>query len=165
MHIRVATTNDISIIQKISAAVWPKTYGDIISQQQITYMLQQFYSTESLVTQFNNGCVFLIAENNQQNALGFASYQIINNNIFKLHKLYVVQQGLGIGKLLVNTIVTAMRIKTANILQLQVNKYNTAAQQFYKKLNFTIKESAVFEIGEGFIMDDFIMELDLTTLN
>jgi ribosomal protein S18 acetylase RimI-like enzyme len=41
-----------------------------------------------------------------------------------------------------------------------VNKANTA-QYFYKKLGFVVQKEAVFEIGNGFVMDDYIMELSL----
>jgi ribosomal protein S18 acetylase RimI-like enzyme len=45
-------------------------------------------------------------------------------------------------------------------LYLQVNKQNNA-QHFYSKLGFSVREASILEIGGGYIMDDYIMELKL----
>jgi ribosomal protein S18 acetylase RimI-like enzyme len=45
-------------------------------------------------------------------------------------------------------------------LQLQVNKHNKALY-FYQKLGFRVIEEVVFDIGHGYIMDDYLMELVL----
>jgi ribosomal protein S18 acetylase RimI-like enzyme len=39
-----------------------------------------------------------------------------------------------------------------------VNKRNPGAISFYKAAGFTIAREAVFDIGSGFVMDDYIME-------
>ena len=41
---------------------------------------------------------------------------------------------------------------------LNVNKYNKA-RFFYEKLGFTIVKDEVIEIGNGYVMDDFVMEV------
>jgi diamine N-acetyltransferase len=162
MQIRVATNAEIPVIQQLAKEIWPSAYKNIISTEQINYMLHLMYSAQSIKQQMAEGCVFLIAENKNKTT-AFAGYQPITTQLFKLHKLYVAQQGLGIGTQLIRYILNQMQANGAATLQLQVNKQNVAAQNFYKKLGFIVTEAAVFNIGNNFIMDDFIMEYHLPT--
>jgi diamine N-acetyltransferase len=49
------------------------------------------------------------------------------------------------------------RRKGAIEVWLQVNKKNRQAIAAYEKAGFRIAEEAVFDIGKGFVMDDFLM--------
>jgi ribosomal protein S18 acetylase RimI-like enzyme len=44
-----------------------------------------------------------------------------------------------------------------HILTLQVNKRNTGAIGFYRRAGFEVVREAVFDIGAGFVMDDYVM--------
>ena len=46
-------------------------------------------------------------------------------------------------------------------LSLTVNKYNARAIRFYEKHSFTITREIVMDIGQGFVMDDYVMTLPL----
>ena len=46
-------------------------------------------------------------------------------------------------------------------IYLTVNRNNTHAYEVYLKKNFKVIEEAVADIGYGFVMDDYIMQLDL----
>ena len=70
------------------------------------------------------------------------------------------QHGKGTGRFIIDYIAGLIAPKGARVLQLQVNKRN-AAKKFYEKLGFTVIKEAVFEIGNGFVMDDYVMELKL----
>ncbi|MCX2582797.1 MULTISPECIES: GNAT family N-acetyltransferase [unclassified Pedobacter] len=158
--LRKAKEQDIEIIRDIAAATWPSTYLEIIGQHQIDYMLEKMYSKGELLKQLMEGHIFLIAEDNETQ-YGFAGYSIIDleEKIYKLHKLYVLPSahGKGVGKLLINEIFNQAKEAGASALQLNVNKYNKA-KDFYLKGGFTIKESVKIDIGEGFLMDDYVME-------
>ncbi|MBL7731101.1 MAG: GNAT family N-acetyltransferase [Chitinophagaceae bacterium] len=159
--IRTATVDDIPLIRELCFNVWPQTYAGIISAEQIEYMLELMYSPASLRKQMEDGATFLII-NDGEEAVGFASFQEIKSAVYKLHKLYVLpsQQGKGTGRHLVEYICNEISAKGANALQLQVNK-NNKAKQFYNKLGFIIVEELKLDIGNGYYMDDYIMELKL----
>jgi len=158
--LRKANEQDIDVIRDIAAATWPSTYLDLIGQQQIDYMLEKMYNKGELLSQFLGGHIFLIAEDNE-NQYGFAGYSIIDleARIYKLHKLYVLPSahGKGVGKLLINEVFNQVKEAGASALQLNVNKHNSA-KDFYLKGGFEIKESVQLDIGEGYIMDDYVME-------
>ena len=54
----------------------------------------------------------------------------------------------------------AARAKSAGFsrLRLNVNKYNEAAKKSYLHNGFSVTESVKIDIGNGFFMDDFVME-------
>lgn len=158
--IRKAKEQDIEIIRDIAAATWPSTYLDIIGQNQIDYMLDKMYNKGELLNQLMEGHIFLIAEDNE-NQFGFAGYSVVNHEerVYKLHKLYVLPcaHGKGVGKILINEVFNQVKDSGASALQLNVNKHNKA-KDFYLKGGFTIKESVKIDIGEGYVMDDYVME-------
>ncbi|MDQ0969033.1 ribosomal protein S18 acetylase RimI-like enzyme [Flavobacterium sp. W4I14] len=158
--LRKAKEEDIEIIRDIAVATWPSTYLDIIGQEQIDYMLDKMYNKGELLKQFMEGHNFLIAEEGE-NQFGFAGYSIVGHEerIYKLHKLYVLPSahGKGVGKILINEVFNQVKDAGGSALQLNVNKHNKA-KDFYLKGGFTIKESVKLDIGEGYFMDDYIME-------
>ncbi|WP_316826482.1 GNAT family N-acetyltransferase [Pedobacter miscanthi] len=158
--LRRAKEEDLEIIRDIAAATWPSTYLDIIGQAQIDYMLDKMYNRGELLKQLMEGHIFLIAEDAEKQ-YGFAGYSIIGHDerIYKLHKLYVLPSahGKGVGKILINEVFNQVKDAGGSALQLNVNKHNNA-KDFYLKGGFTIKESVKIDIGEGYFMDDYVME-------
>jgi diamine N-acetyltransferase len=94
--------------------------------------------------------------------VGFASYQEVKPGIVKLHKLYVLpsQQGKGTGRFIINYISEQVKQDNISAIQLQVNRRNKA-RDFYERLGFTVIEEFDFEIGNGWVMDDYVMEKKL----
>ncbi len=159
LHIRAADVNDIATIREIANITWPVAYGSYISKAQLDYMLDMMYSDNSLLEQMNKGHQFYIAEQHK-NPIGFASVSKEEDNSSKLNKLYVLPtaQKTGAGKALLQKSIDYAISHAANCLYLQVNKQNNA-QHFYSKHGFTVREASILEIGGGYIMDDYIMEL------
>jgi ribosomal protein S18 acetylase RimI-like enzyme len=159
--IRIANENDIPLIRKLTFSVWPQTYAPILKQDQIDYMLDLMYSEISLHQQMQDGVKFIIIEE-ENNPVGFAGYQSLEKGIYKLHKLYVLPgtQGKGLGKYMIDHIFREMSENGGHILRLQVNRFNKA-KEFYEKLGFYVTAEADFPIGNGYFMNDFIMEKTL----
>ena len=158
--IREASINDISIIQDIAYKTWPETYGKILSEQQLKYMLDKFYSEEYLKQNFiNNHLFFIIEENNCP--LGFLGIEHNYNNELatKIHKIYILpnNQGKGIGHFSINFVANLAKEKFFGKVILNVNKFNKALN-FYQKMGFQIIEVVNIEIGNGYLMEDFVME-------
>ena len=107
------------------------------------------------------GCTFLIVYVNGV-PKGFASYGEESAGIWKLHKLYILkdQQGKGTGRFVIDYIISNIKLLNAKSLQLQVNRINNA-KDFYEKLGFYIIKIADFDIGNGFFMNDYVMEKKL----
>ena len=156
-----ATINDIEAIQHIAFSTWPVAYSAILSNEQLQYMLDMFYSKESLTSQINNQHQFIIAKTNN-NIIGFASFNQININTHKLQKLYVLpsEQKTGAGKLLLNEVIRLTKEAGKTKLQLNVNRHNKAIG-FYEKLGFEIIKEDDINIGHNYYMNDYVMELNI----
>lgn len=156
--IRKATVDDIPLLRELTFKVWPQTYASILTREQIDYMLEMMYSPASLKKQMGEGAQFIFVYDDEI-PVGFASYQQIDTTLFKLHKLYVLptQQGKGTGRFLLDFIIADSKANGASTLQLQVNRHNKA-RNFYEKIGFSIIRECLFDIGNGYVMDDYIME-------
>ena len=164
MQIVEATTDHIYNIQVLSNVIWPATFSNILSQEQISYMMDMMYSTSSLEKQINElNHHYLLAEEDGE-YLGYLSYELNYKGtpITKIHKIYVLPsiQGKGVGRLFIDA-VSKLALKNNNtLLSLNVNRYNKAID-FYKRMGFDFFASENIEIGNGFLMEDFVMNKDL----
>ena len=153
--------NQLSIVAELSKIIWPVAYKDILSPAQLQYMIDYFYSLEALETQLQNGQHFLLLKEGEK-AVGFLSYELncYNTSKLKIHKIYVLptEQGKGLGKLLIDNAIEIAQKNQQTAIFLNVNKYNKA-RFFYEKLGFTIVKDEVIEIGNGYVMDDYVMEV------
>jgi len=157
---RVALT-ELPIIRHLAHEIWPQTYASILSVAQLEYMLTNFYALDILEMQMNKGQQFFLAEENGF-PVGFLAieYDCKASQFTKIHKLYVLHscQGKGIGKQLIDFASTEAKGHKQKGLFLNVNKYNSA-QLFYAKLGFSIIQEEVISIGNGYVMDDYVMQL------
>ncbi|WP_127127600.1 GNAT family N-acetyltransferase [Pseudoflavitalea rhizosphaerae] len=158
--IRFADLDDIPTIGYLAQQIWPVTYGEILTEAQLNYMLDMSYSPESLNDQITKQHHrFLIAEMDEE-AVGFASFGPIGNmGIYKLHKIYVhpKTQGLGVGRALLDFVIEQILDDGGHTLHLNVNRQNKA-KSFYEKQGFKVIEVVDIEIGNGFQMNDYVME-------
>jgi ribosomal protein S18 acetylase RimI-like enzyme len=162
LEIKKADADDISLIRELTFRVWPQTYASILTKEQIDYMLEMMYSESSLQKQMvQDGCQFIIVYD-EGNPVGFASYHEDEPQRWKLNKIYVLQnqQGKGTGKYVINFIIEEIRKQNAASLFLQVNQHNNA-KAFYERLGFAEVDFINLDIGNGFYMNDFIMEKKL----
>jgi diamine N-acetyltransferase len=162
--IRAARLSELGIVHDLAHSIWPSAYGAILSKPQLNYMLDKIYSLASLQAQFSmqhHSFIFLIDDTTP---IGFASFSEKENDssVYHLHKIYVLpqQQGKGSGKMLLDYVVNIAKLNSAVSLTLNVNRYNKA-RSFYEKYGFIIKGEADIDIGKGYFMNDYIMELPL----
>lgn len=157
--------DELCVIQNLANKIWPDAYKTILSNEQLIYMLDKFYSIPALRSQLlDRNHIFLLAKINGKD-VGFASYELACSSKHeeirkaKLHKLYVLPdlQTKGIGKFLLQEVEKRVINSNCNYLFLNVNR-NNKAQEFYKKYNFKIVKSEDISIGNGFLMEDYIME-------
>lgn len=162
--LRKAKEADIQIITDLAERIWPQTYSDYISEEQLRYMLDLMYGKAELLSQLQKGYHFIIADGGKED-VGFACLSLTEPETatYKLHKLYVLPEmhGKGVGKILINEVKNIAVRRGGKFLQLNVNRNNKAAD-FYKKIGFYIKETVDVNIGNGFFMNDYVMELEIS---
>ncbi len=165
LQIKKAGIKDIDIIRELAHAIWPDAYKEILAQEQLNYMLDLIYSNKALSNQFENLQHQFILVTDDNTPVGFASYSPkIKNDpaTWRLHKLYVLtdQQGKGTGKFLLNHIMDEIKQGGAKSLELNVNRHNKALH-FYNKIGFKITKEEDIDIGNGYFMNDYVMNYEL----
>lgn len=160
LKIRKATTSDIPTIQQLAYDSWPATYGSILSAEQIEYMLSSLYSSATLEKDMRQNEFILVYDG--ATPVGFAGFGLVAPDTAKLHKIYFLpqMQGKGFGKLTLQQIIRALQKKGIQFLQLNVNRYNPA-RSFYEKMGFAVIREEDIDIGNGYFMNDYVMEKEL----
>jgi diamine N-acetyltransferase len=162
IEIRVASVEDLWQVRELALGIFPITYQEIVEAPQIDYMMDMFYTPENLKTQFETGQNFLIIYQEGRPA-GYASYTRLNESgDFKLNKIYLDNrlQGKGLGRILLSEVISRVKAAGGGALQLNVNRNNKAVG-FYKAMGFKIKKEELLDIGNGYYMDDYVLELSL----
>lgn len=164
MKMNVCTREQLPIVRDLAYTIWPSTYGDILSNAQLEYMLNSFYSIANLERQMDNGQVFELLFD-ETNAIGFVAYELncnfenFSKPLTKIHKIYLLPetQGKGFGKFMIDEVFKIAKSNKQKGIYLNVNKYNTA-KFFYEKLGFVISKEEVIDIGNDYVMDDYVMQ-------
>ncbi len=148
---------DLAQIAHLAHKIWNIHYPPIVGQAQVDYMLYKFYALPALQQQVAEGQQFYLIENEGQN-IGFIALTLKENNHLFINKFYIdnTQQGKGLGKQVFEEI--KKLFPQIIYFTLTVNRQNFTAINFYFKIGFTIKEVSDFDIGNGYVMNDFVME-------
>ena len=168
-EIRKAEEGNLSCIHDMAEVVFRHTYKDILSPEQMEYMMDWMYSMPNLRRQIEDGHVYFIAFCDGM-PCGYVSVQREDQMddgrmVFHLQKIYVMpsEQGCGLGRQLFEKALSHVRDEAGSrpvSVELNVNRNNQAVG-FYRHLGMEILRQGDFHIGNGFYMNDYIMGLNL----
>ena len=161
-HFHTVNDKNIHLIQPLAHTIWNECYKDLLSEDQINYMIEMMYSNEKINEGITNGDVWEILKVDNIPA-GYLHYKLEEDHTVFLSKIYLKEdtQFKGIGQLMLNRVVDYAIDKNAKAVHLTVNKNNAKAIRFYEKNGFKNIESKTFDIGNGYIMDDFIFQKNI----
>jgi ribosomal protein S18 acetylase RimI-like enzyme len=159
--IKEASIADIKTIQEIANKTWPITYGEILSKEQLDYMMDLIYSEESLIQQIEKKAQLFYIACDQSLPIAFFAieHHYKNEAVTRIHKIYILPetQGKGIGRLLIDEVQKLAIENNSVSLSLNVNRFNKALT-FYQKIGFEIVAEENIDIGHGYLMEDYRME-------
>ncbi len=165
VSIRLASLADVLTIQELAETTWWPVYQPIVGEEQVRYMLNEFYNFETITHQINTGSQTYLLLYEDDTPKGFAAFSQRKEDptIYKLHKLYCLpaEQGKGYGKQLIKMVEDTVLSQGRNILELNVNRYNKA-KTFYEHLGFSVIYEEDIQIGDGYEMNDFVMRKELS---
>lgn len=159
--LRVIPVSNIELVYSLSAVaddIWHEHFIPIIGEAQVDYMLDKFLSPDALVEQINSGYQYYLLSYDYTFA-GFAGVHKEDGKLF-LSKLYVHKdfRGNGIASYMFKQFVEMCKKNNLVKIWLTCNRHNTSTIEIYKHWGFeTVREEAT-DIGNGFVMDDYIME-------
>ncbi|MBS1637655.1 MAG: GNAT family N-acetyltransferase [Bacteroidetes bacterium] len=156
IRLQAATEADIPLIAALARKIWYQHYVSIIGTDQIEYMLNMMYSDASLKDQMNNkGHRFYLIREGEL-TLGFVGVSGKQGEELFIHKFYIDQDlaGKGIGSRVFKLL---LELYSPQCARLTVNRQNYKSINFYFKNGFVIEKVADFDIGQGYVMNDFVM--------
>jgi diamine N-acetyltransferase len=159
-EIRNAEIDDLESIRELACKIWPSAYEEILGKEQLNYMLDNIYSLSALQHQFSVLKQHFIMVIENDTPIGFASFSAHDDpKFYHVNKLYVLpgEQGKNVGKQVLEYIIAEIKKAGATSLQLNVNRFNKALH-FYEKQGFKIIREEDIDIGEGYFMNDYVME-------
>lgn len=157
---RVTQDGELHEIAQLAEKIWQECFPGIISEEQIGYMVDKFQSYEAMRAQVDTQNYTYFAVRDDSDLCGYIGAKPEEDERYFLSKLYLCsdKRGSGIASQMLQTVFREARSNGKKRVYLTVNKHNRHAIEVYKAKGFVVADTAVTDIGEGFVMDDFIME-------
>lgn len=156
-------SKQIEALALCAKEIWNEYFTAIISQEQIDYMVEKFQSETALKKAIfeDHYVYYMLCEKDVP--IAYCGIQVQGQRLF-LSKLYVKKayRKKGLSSLLFNRCIEYAKQQHCNAIYLTCNKYNENSLAMYHHKGFTIIDTQEADIGHGFIMDDYILELSLT---
>ena len=156
LSFRKVTISEIPVVTLLAREIWTVSYREMISSAQIEYMLNWMYAPATIEKEINEGVLWEFIEEGSL-PIGFIAVTPDKDEL-KLNKLYIdpTKQGKGFGQIALQHVIDYGRNNGFKSVFLTVNKGNTKAIKAYTKAGFVCTNSKVFDIGGGYVMDDYI---------
>ena len=155
--------SDIDTLIPLARRIWHAHYPGIITPEQIDYMLERGYTRQVILDEIANQGVIWLAIRDGAAMIGFVALGPYAPQTMKLHKLYLLPEhhGAGIGARALAEVERIARDNAAATLLLNVNRHNAKAIRAYERAGWRVSEEVVADIGNGYVMDDFVMTKQL----
>ncbi|MCL1923847.1 MAG: GNAT family N-acetyltransferase [Propionibacteriaceae bacterium] len=155
---RSRLADDTRTLAELAQVIWREYYTDMIGADQVEYMLANFQTAQAMSADITEkGFRYWLGFDGEV-PIGYCGATAEDSRIF-LSKLYVLSsyRGRGVSKLFMNELLTWKQDAGVPTIQLTVHKGNEQSIAVYERLGFTIVDDWVKDIGEGFVMDDYLM--------
>ncbi|MCB9195137.1 MAG: GNAT family N-acetyltransferase [Flavobacteriales bacterium] len=162
VKIGINDDSQLMTIERLANEIWIDHYSPIIGKDQVDYMLDKFQSLGVMKEQILNAYAYYLIQCKQE-SIGYFAIQQRESKIF-ISKVYIKKSHRGNGYFseILKFIEEKALKKNCNYLELTVNVNNHLSIDTYLSKGFYISHPEVFDIGNGYIMDDFVMLKELT---
>ncbi|MCK4907812.1 MAG: GNAT family N-acetyltransferase, partial [Spirochaetes bacterium] len=152
---------EIKTAAALAKKIWNDHYVSIIGQKQVDYMLEKFQSEEAISSQIDSGYEYYLLLNDNIPAAYLAILPDYPHEEILISKIYVdtSARGKGLGLHLIEFVKNQSKERKIRKIRLTVNRHNSISIGWYKKRGFAVTDEVKQDIGGGFYMDDFIMEM------
>lgn len=157
---RVKYYPELREIAVVADEIWHECYGKLLGQGQVDYMVEKFQSLDAMTEQIENQGYSYFSVRDNGELCGYIGIKPESDDRLFLSKFYLHKdkRGRGIATAMMNYIFDEARKIGKKRVYLTVNKHNDHAIEVYKKIGFVTVDTAVTDIGGGYVMDDYIME-------
>ena len=160
--VSVSNKHQIHEISKLAEEIWFDCYISIYSPQQIAYMLEKSVSDKNITFQvkYDHYYYYIIQYDNIN--VGYVSFKFMQNSMF-LNNIYIkkLYRGKGIALYTINFLTDVCNAKEQKSIWLTVNINSRDTIAKYLSMGFKTMRSQKVNIGNGYIIDEFIMQKEL----
>jgi len=163
---KVTTEDEVARLAALASEIWHEYFISIITVEQINYMLDKFQSAEAITDQIHNqGYEYFFMEVDGQ-VVGYVGVKQAEGKLF-LSKFYIHSdhRGKGYASQAMKLLVDISIERELAAIWLTVNRYNHDTIAIYEKKGFKTAREQVADIGNGYVMDDFIMEKEIVQVS
>ncbi|RAP75716.1 GNAT family N-acetyltransferase [Paenibacillus montanisoli] len=159
---QVNTADEISEVAQLAAVIWRDYYVSIISSEQIEYMINKFQSISAITDQIHHQGYEYYSIHHDGANVGYMSVRQDEGKLF-LSKIYISKEhrGRGYASHAFEFLEQLCKERKLSRIWLTVNRHNESSIAVYKKKGFRTIQVQIADIGNGYVMDDFIMEKEI----
>lgn len=157
--IEVETKKQIELVEMLAKIIWKEHYLESLGSEQIDYMLNKFQSTKPIKQNIvEDGYIYYLFYLDDT-PFGYMAIHPRDGKLF-LSKLYIHKdfRGKGYSTKAFEFIEKYARHHQMKSIWLTCYKQNVSSLKVYEKSGFKQVSSIETDIGNGFIMDDYVME-------
>lgn len=155
------TKEKIKQLADTADEIWHEYFTCILSESQIDYMVDRFQSEKAVTEQIanKNYSYFLVRLGGIIIGYVGISPEEETKKLF-LSKFYLKKsaRGRGYASQMFSFIFDIAKSRGLTSVYLTVNKHNDHSIAVYEHMGFCKVKAQVTDIGNGFVMDDFVME-------
>lgn len=150
-------------LSDLANTIWHEYFIDLISEDQINYMVEKFQSYEAIKKAMKEEDYTYFLAYEGDDLIGYCGVKPDADRLF-LSKLYLRKdkRGQGLSSILLNQAIAFAKEQHKKAMYLTCNKYNSHSLDVYHAKGFKDIDAVQTDIGRGFIMDDYILQLDFS---
>ena len=158
-EIKKVKDDEISTLASLAGEIWRQHFPPIIGEKQVEYMIDKFQSQKAMEEQVKGGYEYYFLKLDSEN-IGYFGIKPMEDGSLFLSKLYIrlANRGNGYARKAFEFMKDLCRQRGYSSIWLTVNKHNDSTIAVYEKFGMTVIRSEETDIGNGFVMDDYVYE-------
>ncbi|MGO2083724.1 GNAT family N-acetyltransferase [Vagococcus sp.] len=154
----IKTSIEVATLFNVLEKIWREVFTPIIGEKQVDYMMEHYQSKAAIQGEIEAGAQYFLLFSNGK-PVGYTAYEETAEQIY-ISKLYLAanSRGKGLSSAVFDWYEELGKGKT---LHLNVNQGNQLAIAVYEHRGFKQVGERYVDIGEGFVMNDFIYEKEM----
>ncbi len=160
----VRTDEDIQQVADLATVIWHEHFPPIIGEDQVDYMVEKFQSYPAISAQIkDDGYEYYKICDENGAMVGYIGVCQEGDDSLFLSKFYIKKEERGkhLAAQTLNYLIAICEIRGLDRIWLTCNKHNDNTLAIYDHLGFEITDSQVTDIGNGYVMDDYVLTYNI----
>ncbi len=158
----VSTPADQEALAKLASEIWHEYWPALIGPEQTDYMVENFQSLKAIKRDMaENAYEYWFVVDETGKTVGYTGgHEEPETSRFFISKIYLLaeERGKHYASQVIAFYAALCRDRDLHSMYLTVNKRNELGIRAYLGKGFVTIESVETDIGNGFVMDDYVME-------